>query len=278
MDKRTLVVTGASTGFGRHIAEMAHARGWRVIGTVRKDADADALAAAGITSVRMDLAVPDTIAAGCAEIVALTSGSIDAVVHNAGSTWPGPVELIDLADLRMQFEVNVFGHIDVTQRLMPAVREAKGQMLFISSESTTNVFPMMGPYAASKRAIEALAEALAQETLDQGVTVSVVAPGAYETAIWGTATPRGDALLTSKDPRWVRYRQLGRSIATAAQARKMGDAADLAAVVLAVLENPRPPFRTVAPFATKLQGALRTLAPTRWFHRLAVREILRRGA
>jgi len=274
---RRLVVTGASTGIGRAIASLARERGWEVLGTVRKDADAQALAALGIATARLDLSDPASIADGCAEILGWSGGRVDAVVHNAGSTWPGPLELMKLEDLRQQFEVNVFGHIDITQRLLPAVRAAGGRMVFISSDSVTVTPPFMGAYAASKRAIEALAEALAQETMGQGIDILVVAPGPYATAIWETSTPRGTPYLDGKDSRSDLYKRLGNALAKAATGQPMHDPRDLAEVVLHALTTAHPAFRYTAPFSRRVMGVVRWFAPTRWFHRLFVSELLRRG-
>lgn len=273
---RRIVVTGASTGIGRAIAAEAQARGWSVLGTVRKQQDADALQAAGIASARFDLAAPESIAPGCQAILDWCGGRLEALVNNAGSTWPGPIELMSMEDLRLQFQVNVFGHVEVTQHLLPALRAARGRALYISSDSTTTTTAMVGAYAASKRAIEAIAEALAQEVVDQGIEVIVVAPGPYHSAIWGTATPRGHAVLGSGDPRVELYRRLGELVEKAATGRGLGDPADLARVVLDALENRRPRFRYVAPFKSRMQGIVKGVVGYRRFHGL-VRRFLERG-
>jgi NAD(P)-dependent dehydrogenase (short-subunit alcohol dehydrogenase family) len=270
---RRLVVTGASTGFGRAIARAARARGWSVLGTVRKDADAAALEAEGVATVRLDLGVPDTIGPAADAIAAWCGGRLDALVNNAGSTWPGPIELLSMDDLRQQFEVNVFGHVDLTQRLLPALRAARGRCLFVSSDSTTVTPPMVGAYAASKRAIEAIAESLAQEVADQGVTVIVVAPGPYQTAIWGTSTPRGEAYLDGDDPRLALYRPLAERVAKVSTGRPLGDPADLAAVVLDALHARRPAFRYVAPLSSRARGWVKLVVGERVFHRLVRRAI-----
>lgn len=278
MSTRKLVVTGASTGFGRCIAEAAAAQGWSVLGTVRKDADADALRAKGIAVAQFDLAVPDSIAPGCAQILAWCDGKLDALVNNAGSTWPGPIELVTMADLRMQFEVNTFGHVDVTQRLLPAIRAGHGHVLFISSDSTTVTPPIIGPYAASKRALEAIAESLAQETAGQGIHVSIVAPGPYQTAIWGTSIPRGEAYIAGGDPRLALYRELAEQLGRASTNRPLGDPMDLARVALDVLNNPNPPLRTVAPFQSRVIAWVRALLGPRRFHKLVRFVIAKQGA
>lgn len=277
MSKRKLVVTGASTGFGRCIAQAAHAAGWAVLGSVRKDSDAQDLRAQGIAAVQFDLAVPESIGPGCAQVLDWCDGHLDALVNNAGSTWPGPFEVITPADLRMQFEVNTFGHVDVTQRLLPAIRAAQGQVCFISSDSTTITPPIIGAYAASKRALEALAEALAQETAGQGIRVSIVAPGPYQTAIWGTSIPRGEAYLTAGDPRLALYRELAEQLGKASTNRPLGDPMDLARVVLRVLDDVNPPMRTVAPLESRLIALVRGLLGPRRFHRLLRWVIARQG-
>jgi NAD(P)-dependent dehydrogenase (short-subunit alcohol dehydrogenase family) len=275
---RKIVVTGASTGFGRCIAELAAAAGWQVLGTVRKDSDAEQLRQKGIATARLDLGVPDSIGPGCEQILQWCGGKLDALVNNAGSTWPGPMELVTMADLRMQFEVNTFGHIDITQRLLPAVRAANGHVLFISSDSTTITPPMLGPYAASKRALEAMAEVMAQETAGQGIRVSIVAPGPYQTAIWGTSLPRGQAYLTAADPRLVLYQQLADQIAKAVDARPMGDPMDLAKVVMTQLVDPAPPLRTVAPLQSRVIGRVKATIGARRFHKLLRWVIARQAA
>ncbi len=275
---RKIVVTGASTGFGRCIAEAALAQGWSVLGTVRKDTDAADLRVKGIAVAQFDLAVPESIGPGCAQILAWCEGNLDALVNNAGSTWPGPIELVTMADLRMQFEVNTFGHIDVTQRLLPAIRAGHGHVLFISSDSTTLTPPIVGTYAASKRAIEALAESLAQETAGQGIHVSIVAPGPYQTAIWGTSIPRGEAYLETADPRLQLYRTLAEQLGRASTNRPLGDPMDLAQVVLKQLNDPNPPLRTVAPFQSRLVSWVRALIGPRRFHKLLRFVIAKQGA
>lgn len=265
---RRLVVTGASTGIGRAIATAAQARGWSVLGTVRKEEDARALGALGIAAARFDLAVPETLGPGCDAILAWCGGRLDALVNNAGSSWPGPVELTPIDDIRLQFQVNVFGHVEVTQRLLPALREARGRAVFISSDSVTTTTPMVAAYAASKRAIEAIAESLAQEVADQGVQVIVVAPGPYQTAIWGTSIPRAKQLLLSPDPRMELYRALADRVEKAATSRTIGDPSDIAAIVLGALDDPHPAFRYVAPLQSRVQGLIKSVVGHRRFHRL----------
>lgn len=273
---RNLVVTGASTGIGRAIAVAAHEAGWRVLGTVRKDADVDALAQLGIASARLDLQDDASVIAGCEEIVGWCAGELHGLINNAGSTWPAPIELMALADLRAQLDLNVVGQVHITQRLLPSIRSAGGHVLFISSDSTVVTPPIVGAYAASKRAIEAIAESLAIETLDQGIRVSVLSPGPYDTAIWGTSTPRGEAYLSAPDPRMTRYQALAEGLRRMTTKRTLHDPRDLAQVALGLLDHAAPPFRTTAPLQSRITSGIRRWIPSRlWFR--VLRWLLLRG-
>jgi NAD(P)-dependent dehydrogenase (short-subunit alcohol dehydrogenase family) len=259
------------------MALAAKAAGWSVLGTVRKDADAAALEALGLATARLDLGQPEGLAASAQALLTWCEGRLDAVIHNAGSTWPGPLELQPMADIRQQFQVNTFGHIELTQHLLPALRAARGRLIFVSSDSVTTAPPLMGAYGASKRALEGFAESLAQEVADQGVSVCILAPGPYATAIWGTSTPRGEAVLESADPRVALYRELGEKIRKAALSRPMNDPAELGALTVRLLEARHPPLRTVAPFASRAQGTLKRWLGDRLFHKVFRWGIERRG-
>jgi len=114
-------------------------------------------------------------------------GKLDALVNNAGIGVGGPLELLSPEDLRMQFEVNVFGQVAVTRALLPALRAARGRIVLLSSVGGRVAVPFNGPYAASKHAIEALGDALRGELHGSHVHVSLIEPGAVKTPIWDKA-------------------------------------------------------------------------------------------
>jgi NAD(P)-dependent dehydrogenase (short-subunit alcohol dehydrogenase family) len=105
------------------------------------------------------------------------------LVNNAGVAFPGPVEELRLQDMREQFEVNVFGHLHLVQRLLPLLRASRGRIVFISSDRAERCVPMYGAYVASKRALNAFAETLAAELQPGGVSVAIVELGSFESNI-----------------------------------------------------------------------------------------------
>ena len=184
-------VTGASKGIGAAIARELAARGFRVFGTIRRDADAAALRDAGATPVRMDVTDQASIAGARAEVeLALGAARLVGLVNNAGVPVVGPLEHIPLDDLRRQFQINVFGVVAVTQAFLPLLRAGTGRIVNISSVSGRFALPFAGPYAASKFALEAISDCLRRELYPFGVDVIVIQPGIIHTPIWQKGAKR----------------------------------------------------------------------------------------
>jgi NAD(P)-dependent dehydrogenase (short-subunit alcohol dehydrogenase family) len=198
----TVLVTGASTGIGRATALRLAARGWTVLAGVRDGGAGERLAAAGqrerggVRPLELDVTDPEQVAAAARSVREQTApagaregspGRLDALVNNAGIGVGGPLELVSAEDLRMQFEVNLFGQVAVTRALLPALRAARGRIVLISSIGGRVSVPFNGPYAASKHALEAVGDALRGELHSSGVAVSLVEPGSVKTPIWGKA-------------------------------------------------------------------------------------------
>ncbi len=209
MARRSVVVTGASTGIGHATALRLAADGWRVFAGVRRDADAERLAAdaAGLrgelTPVQLDVTDEAQVAEAFGEVEhAVGDDGLSAVVNNAGTALGGPVEYLPLSTWRDQFEVNVFGQIAVTKAALPLIRRGSdghgghGRIVFIGSNSGRIAAPMLGPYASSKFAIEGLADALRMELAGTGVSVVVIEPGAVSTPIWEKGRNLADRLET----------------------------------------------------------------------------------
>lgn len=194
----TVLVTGASTGIGRATALRLAAAGWRVFAGVRRDADGRALAdasAGSLTPVVLDVTDTTQIAAAADAIADAVGGAgLVGLVNNAGIARGGPVEYLPVDDWRLQFEVNLFGQVAVTQAMMPLLRDARGRIVFIGSNSGRISTPMMAPYGASKFAIEALAASMRLELRPWGMKVVVVEPGAVKTAIWEKGRALADEL------------------------------------------------------------------------------------
>jgi NAD(P)-dependent dehydrogenase (short-subunit alcohol dehydrogenase family) len=192
----TALITGASTGIGKTTAHRLVGSGWSVLAGVRSPAAGEALAAeAGtdrLTPIQLDITDPAQIAAA-AELVAQRTGAggLDALINNAGVAIGGPLEMLALAKLREQMEVNFFGQIAVTQALIPALRKARGRIVLLSSIGGLITTPYMSPYNASKYALEAIGDALRVELSRSHIQVALIEPGSVTTPIWD----KGSALI-----------------------------------------------------------------------------------
>ncbi|MGH2906327.1 MAG: SDR family oxidoreductase [Solirubrobacterales bacterium] len=195
--KRSVLITGAGRGIGRAVALQLVADGWDVYAGVRNVEAADALlAAAGqskLTPVILDVTNSEQIA----ELGDVLPEQLDAIVNNAGIAINAPVESIPPEELRRQFDVNVFGTIEVTQAVLPKIRAARGRIVFISSVSGRISTPWSGPYSGSKYALEGLADALRMEVKPWGISVSLVEPSATDTDMWGTMIDEFDKTTAS---------------------------------------------------------------------------------
>ncbi len=183
-----VLITGASSGIGAACALDLAARGFRVFAGVRKQSDGEKLlreSKGNLEPVRLDVTEPHSIEASAAKLSELLGDSgLAGLVNNAGIVQAGPLELISPADFRRQFEVNVFGAHAVTQSVLPLLRRAKGRLVFVGSISGKITPPYWGAYAASKHALEAMADAWRMELRTWGIPVSIIEPDGVKTPIW----------------------------------------------------------------------------------------------
>ena len=230
------LITGASTGIGRATALRLAASGWTVLAGVRDAAAGERLAeeagagpatagqgpavgsmsgprgAGGVRPLILDVTDAEQIARAAdrvreaadrvrevaGEMEQPSHAGLDALVNNAGINVGGPLELIPMAELRRQLEVNVLGQIAVTQVLLPALRVARGRIVLVSSIGGRVAIPFTAPYAASKHAIEAIGDALRVELRSSHVQVALVEPGSVATPIWDKS--RAEAQRLSVPP------------------------------------------------------------------------------
>lgn len=265
---KTVVVTGTSTGLGRAIAMEAHHRGWRVLATVRKERDRGPLEAEGIETALCDVTDAESTRAFADEARTWCGGRLDCLVNNAGTAYPGPVEEQPLDDIRAQFEVNLFGQIAVTQQLCEVLRAARGRIVMVSSDSAAAAAPVIGAYAASKMALEGFARAMDLELRPTGISVHVVRPGAFGTAIWDTSLERAEGYDESTS-RYVALGEKAREFAL--DPRRMGDPDDLARITVDLIGSRRPRFITT--FPRNPQNMAQGLVPW-WVYRLGVALVL----
>lgn len=186
---RTWLVTGASRGLGRAIAETALAAGDVVVATARRPETLhDLTATYGDRVVPLALDVSDRAAAFAVVRQAVDAvGRIDVLLNNAGYGLSGGVEEVSEAQARAQLDVNFFGALWVTQAVLPVMRrQGSGHILQMSSTAGITTYPNIGLYHASKWALEGLSETLAQEVAGFGIHVTLVEPGEFRTE-WSAA-------------------------------------------------------------------------------------------
>ena len=200
---RAAVVTGSSTGIGRASALALARDGFRVFAGVRKPEDGEALVAAAegeLEPLSLDVADGDAIAAAAERVREATGGRLAGLVNNAGVVVPGPVEGVDLDELRRQLEINVVAQVAVTQAFLPQLRAAHGRVVFMSSIGGRMSLPYLSPYNASKHALEAIGDSLRQEVGPFGVDVAIVEPGAVATPFWDKGLAEAPKARAAMDP------------------------------------------------------------------------------
>jgi NAD(P)-dependent dehydrogenase (short-subunit alcohol dehydrogenase family) len=176
--QKTILITGCSSGIGLCVAEGLHARGWRVFATARKAADVDMLAGKGLEALRLDLADSASINAAVDEVLARTSGTLDALFNNGAYGQAGAVEDLRREVLREQFETNLFGTHELTTRVIPVMRrQGHGRIVMNSSLLGYVALAYRGAYNASKHALEGLTDTLRLELNGTGIHVVLVEPG-----------------------------------------------------------------------------------------------------
>lgn len=205
---KSVLITGCSSGFGRLAAEHFARNGAKVFATMRNlpRPEAEQLRSLALkdrldlTVIEIDVQSDEQVAAGVAQALAATGGSLDVLINNAGISYGGPVEIQDMAATRDMFETNVFGPHRMARAVLPAMRKAKsGLIINVTSQLGRVIAPALGQYSPTKFALEAMSEQLAYELVPHGIDVTVIEPGGYPTQIWENANAKTLALLERAD-------------------------------------------------------------------------------
>ncbi|MCP4873134.1 MAG: SDR family NAD(P)-dependent oxidoreductase [Proteobacteria bacterium] len=185
---RSVVITGAFTGIGRDCATYLNERGWRVFAGTKEASEAEAWAAeapSGLIPLPLDVTNAESIAAARARVdEALAGAPLDGLVNNAAIAIGGPLEYLPVEDVQAVFDVNVFGPQRASAEFLPLIRRGPGRLVHIGSSAGGFATPLMGPYCASKAALEAFADAQRRELAAWDIWVALVAPGPVDTGIW----------------------------------------------------------------------------------------------
>ncbi|RTI19552.1 SDR family NAD(P)-dependent oxidoreductase [Thermus scotoductus] len=243
-----VLITGAGSGIGLATARLLAERGFRVYGGVRKSEDAKALSALGVVPLFLDVTQEESLV----QARRLLEGEgLEGLVANAGIAVAGPLELIPPSVFRQVLEVNVLGAFATVRTFLPLLRKTRGRVVLMGSVSGLVALPLAGPYAASKFALEALADALRVELLPFGVRVVLVEPGPVATPIWERSERWAETYLepppSGTERVYGRYLEVARRAARAS-ARRGLPPERVAEVVLKALQDPRPRARyLVAP-------------------------------
>lgn len=255
---RTVLVTGATGGVGGAVARRLGADGWIVYAAHREVADAAPLRDAGLTPVLLDLTDEESVAAAADAV----GPRLDGLVNSAGIMGQGPVELVPAEAWRRQFEINVIGQTTVIKAFLPALRASGGRIVNLGAVSARVPPPFFGPIAASKAALSALTQALRMELRHQGVQVSLVEPGAMETAIFATADKATAEYGWAGSPETRHhYARALEAVRAAAAGQNLGPVAPAVNAVVRALTARRPDAR----YTTGRDGrvlALLRLLPT----------------
>ncbi|WP_170328290.1 SDR family NAD(P)-dependent oxidoreductase [Ruegeria arenilitoris] len=188
--KKTILITGCSSGIGLDAAHGMRARGWRVFASCRQQRDCDRLRAQGFESPRIDYTDPDSIASGLAEVLEATGGTLDALFNNGAHGLPGAVEDLPTEGLRAIFESNFFGWHELTRQVIPVMRaQGHGRIVQNSSVLGFVAFPWRGAYVATKYAVEGLTDTLRLELADTDIKVILIEPGPITSNIRENSIP-----------------------------------------------------------------------------------------
>lgn len=264
--RRTILITGCSSGIGLDAARGMQARGWRVLATCRKAADCQRLVSEGLESFPLDLTDEGSIAAGV-ETAMARAGRIDALFNNGAFACPGAVEDLPVGALRSIFETNLFGTHDLTRRVIPVMR-AQGAGRIVNNSSVLGFVGVKwrGAYVATKFALEGLSDVLRVEMTGTGIDIVLIEPGPIASNIRENAIPHFE--------RWIDWRASARRneyeplLNRLYKPSEKKDRFELPAsavtkALVHAVESPRPRARYRITTPTRIAAVARRLLPTR---------------
>lgn len=271
------LITGCSTGIGRATALLLAEKGWRVFATARQLGTVTDMTSERITPLHLDVTDEASMATAVKQTLA-QAGRIDALVNNAGYAQAGPMEELDMDEVRRQFETNTFGALRMAQLVLPTMRaQGKGRIVNVSTMGGRLVIPFIGLYNASKFALEAMSDALRMETRPFGVRVLLIEPGGVRTNFNTAANQNAQQHTTNMNSPYYRFlvpfmRFIGHIEGMSSSPERV------AAVILRALtiRNPRaryvatPDARVMLAIMLRMSDGMRDAI---WRGRLGLREV-----
>ncbi len=270
MARGAVVITGSSTWIGRACALHLASSGFQVFAGVRKQEDGESLrseASGSLEPLIVDVTDPQGVESAKRRVEeGVGPAGLAGLVNNAGIAVAGPLEFIPLDDFRRQLEVNLLGHIGVTQTFLPLIREGRGRIVNITSVGGRVANAFMGPYQSSKWALEALTAALRKELRPWGIHVAAVEPGAIATPMWRKGADAGEEVLDGLPPegRKLYGDAIRKALAFATRIGERGAPPErVARAVEHALTARRPRARYLVGVDARVQVALDRVLPTR---------------
>ncbi|MGH2833690.1 MAG: SDR family NAD(P)-dependent oxidoreductase [Solirubrobacteraceae bacterium] len=269
-----VLITGASTGIGRACAEHLQRLGFTVFAGVRKQSDMDLLGEAGTHPLMLDVTESESISSALRTVDEVAPLGLVGLVNNAGIAVGGPLEFVAIEEWRHQLEVNFIGQIAVIQAALPALRRARGRIVNVTSIGGRLATPFLGPYNASKFALEAVTDALRLELHRFGIEVSAIEPGAVATPIWEKGRVSAEQVTASMTPESLELYGTGIDALRngISQLERSGvPPLEVARAIEHALLARRPKPRYVVGRDAKMRLAVSKLLPTRVMDRLVMR-------
>lgn len=269
--KKSVLITGCSSGIGYCAALRLSKRGYRVFATVRKASDVGLLQAQGLECMQLDLADSSSINTAVDDVLARTGGRLDALFNNGGYGQPGAVEDLPRDALREQFETNFFGTVELINRVIPVMRaQQQGRIVINSSVLGLVALPYRGAYIASKFALEGIADTLRLELKGSGIDICLIEPGPIETRFRANSFAAYQRHIAGvQSVHHESYRRMEQRLVKEGAAVPFTLPAD--AVVdrlIHALESSRPRLRYYVTAPTYLFAGLKRLISGRWMDRL----------
>jgi len=276
MNSRSILITGCSSGIGYDAAISLHKRGWQVFATCRQVGDVARLRAEGLHASVLDLAVSSSIETAVAEVVEQTGGRLDALFNNGAFAVPGLVEDLPRDALRDIFETNVFGQIELTNHVLPIMRQQNhGRVVMCSSVLGFAAAPFRGAYIATKYALEGITDTLRLELIDSPIDIILIEPGPIGTRIRQNSVPHFERWIDiAASAQRERYEHVMKPRLYKTDGPKDRFELPPSAVtqkLINALESRRPKPRYYVTVPTYLAGILKRFTSTRLFDSLCNR-------
>ncbi|MFQ3252739.1 MAG: NAD(P)-dependent dehydrogenase (short-subunit alcohol dehydrogenase family) [Loktanella salsilacus] len=263
MTQRTVLITGCSSGIGYDAAHGLRDAGWRVFASCRKASDCERLRGEGFDSPQVDYTDTNSIAAGLAEVLAATGGTLDALYNNGAFACPGAVEDLPRGGLESIFQTNLFGVHDLTCRVIPVMRaQGHGRIVNCSSVLGLVGYKWRGAYVATKFALEGLTDVLRLEMRDTPIKVILLEPGPIASRIRENAIPHFERWFTPEtSARAAQYPDLTKRLYEGGEDKFQLPASAVTAKLRHALEHPKPKARYYITVPTYLAAIMRRVLP-----------------